>query len=63
MAIHGFGYMDLVLLMRGKAAATHVGKHISNNLSWERPLEVIKSNPVFRSGPTSRLDEITPVKF
>lgn len=45
--------------MRGKAAATQVGKDVSNNLSWERALEVIRSNPLFRSGPASKLDEVT----
>lgn len=39
MAIHVFECMYLVLLMRGKAAASHghVGKDVSTNLSWEVP--------------------------
>lgn len=34
MAIHVYECMDLIPLMRGKAAAAHVGKDVSSNLSW-----------------------------
>ena len=59
MAIEFFGYVVFVPLMRGKAAAAHTGKDVSNNLSWERPLEVIRCNLLLRSGPASKLDEVT----
>lgn len=46
LAIHVFGYMDLVVLMRDKAAATHVGKDVSNNSSWKRSLKSSDPPPV-----------------
>lgn len=46
LAIHVFGYMDLVVLMRDKAAVTHVGKDVSNNSSWKRSLKSSDPPPV-----------------